>query len=101
MVIEKRLINLSGYEDSDLKFSNTNGNMMIIQLDTSATITVKGGDVSSSTLYNLGAINMSDFSVVTSISAPGLYGINILGIDAISLEVSGGSGSNLLVKVVS
>ena len=96
---QSRLIDLSNYQEKDLKLSGLQGTVLSIITEGNPTVSIKGQSGKLESEIDLAVVSLSDFSKGTSISGEGAYVAPILGIDRIELTVSG-SGKIYLKELV-
>ena len=96
---QSRLIDLSNYQEKDLKLTGLQGTVLSIITEGNPTVSIKGQSGKLESEIDLAVVSLSDFSKGTSISGEGAYVVPILGIDRIELTVSG-SGKIYLKELV-
>jgi len=74
-----------------IEVGNTKGSILVLQVkcDSAFEFSIQGSlDVNGDNYIDIAAINMSDLSVVTSVSAEGVYQADISGLRKVKLSVS-------------
>lgn len=97
--ITNRHIDLSNYEQKDLKINVSNGAALTIQCEgLGSAVSLKGKNIMAEESTLLHGISGA-FETVDEISEDGLYTFDVAGIDIVELETEGNEGS-VSIKVV-
>lgn len=97
--IVNKHIDLSNYEQKDLKFNTDDNSTLCIQvLNINSTLSIFGKNTHSSAKTLLHGISNS-FETVNSISTNGLYTFDVSGVDNIEISYNGTAG-DIYIKVV-
>lgn len=87
-----------------IEVSNTKGSILVLQVKCSSNFefSIQGSlDANGENYVNIAAINMSDLSVATSISAEGVYQADVSGLRKVKLSVSNiGSGALTVYGII-
>ena len=98
-IVVNKHIDLSNYEEKELKINTNNGGSLIIQcVNPDGTLTVEGKNASSLENTNLYGVSNA-FDIVANISEAGIYTYDVSGIDNVELNYNGNNG-DLYIKVV-
>lgn len=97
--ITKKHIDLSNYEQKDLKLNTNDAGSLAIQcIGINGTLTVLGKNSFAEELTSLSSVS-SEFKIHNSITTDGIYTFDVSGIDNIELSYDGGLG-DIYIKVV-
>lgn len=87
--IQEKTINLANIASGDLFIKKAEGDTLYIQVEGSASISVKGKNSEIDAYVMVPAINMSTFAKSDNITEEGFYMCVIGGLDQIEMEASG------------
>lgn len=98
-IIVNKHIDLSNYEEKELKINTNNGGSLVIQcINPDGVVSVEGKNADASETTTLHGVSNS-FETVAYIDANGIYTYDVSGIDNVELSYSGNNG-DLYIKVV-
>lgn len=89
MVLREQTIDTDKMTENDKSIKNVFGDVLTIQVDGSAELTITGKNTELDDYYDIGLVNMTTLSKESSISSPGYYMAIITGLDDIKLDITG------------
>lgn len=87
--IQEKTIDLANIASEDLLIKRAEGDTLYIQVEGSASISVKGKNSEIDAYVMVPAINMSTFAKLNNITEAGYYMCLISGLDQVEMEASG------------